>query len=60
MLENGDISLELEDNNEYDPSAVRVLVKQLHVGYVSRDDAPYIRQLLKSAMHSQISIVALY
>ena len=46
VLNSGTITLEPDDNNPYDKNAVKVLVGDKHVAYVSRDDAEYIKQLI--------------
>lgn len=41
-----DLWLQPDDNNPYDPSAVRVMIGDKHVAYVTRTDCPKIRRMI--------------
>lgn len=46
VLESGTITLETEDDNQYDKNAVKVLVDGTHVGYVARENCLTVRKHL--------------
>jgi hypothetical protein len=46
VLREAAITLELEPNNQYDDKAVKVLVANDHVGYVSKEHSSAITRIL--------------
>ena len=45
VMNTGTITLEREPTNIYDPNAIKVLVNNTHVGYVSREDISKVKNM---------------
>jgi len=52
------ITLETDDNNKFDPKAVKVLVSKKHVAFVSRDNTIFVRQYMSE--DNEVSFVQSY
>lgn len=52
------LSLEREPENQYDIWAVKVLVGDIHIGYVPRDTAPVVAAALDEGFEPMTEIVA--
>lgn len=55
--ETATFDLELEPTNEYDPNAVKILAENgMHVGYVPKDLAPEIGNLIRAGRISKCCV----
>lgn len=49
------VVLEEEPDNEHDPNAIKLLIDNIHVGYIKRSDCSHIKQLIKDNQIDSIS-----
>jgi len=52
----GSAVLELEPTNEFDPTAVKVVVEGLHVGYIPKFDSPAVTEMIKKRGEKEIEV----
>lgn len=49
------VVLEEEPDNEHDPNAIKLLIDNIHVGYIKRGDCSHIKKLIKDNQIDSIS-----
>jgi len=52
----GSAFLELEPTNEFDPTAVKVVVEGVHVGYIPKFDSPAVTEMIKKRGKKEIQV----
>jgi hypothetical protein len=52
----GSAVLELEPTNEFDPTAVKVVVEGVHVGYIPKFDSPAVTEMIKKRGKKEIEV----
>jgi len=52
----GSAILELEPTNEFDPTAVKVVVEGVHVGYIPKFDSPAVTEMIKKRGKKEIEV----
>lgn len=52
----GSATLELEPTNEFDPTAVKVVVEGVHVGYIPKFDSPAVTEMIKKRGKKEIQV----
>ncbi len=52
----GSASLELEPTNEFDPTAVKVVVEGVHVGYIPKFDSLAVTEMIKKRGRKEIQV----
>jgi len=52
----GSAVLELEPTNDFDPTAVKVVVEGVHVGYIPKFDSPAVTEMIKKRGKKEIEV----
>jgi len=52
----GSAILELEPTNEFDPTAVKVVVEGVHVGYIPKFDSSAVTQMIKNSGKNEMQV----
>ncbi len=44
-----------EPDNEYDPNAIKVIIDDIHVGYIKKDDCLHVKELLNAKLIKKVT-----
>ncbi len=44
-----------EPDNEYDPNAIKIVIDNVHIGYIKRDDCLYVKELIERGLIRKVT-----